>query len=630
MNNGDNEDIDIKVNNDDMFSDSEDTEFKLDISEDFFDEEEPESTNEEVFRNKTFTENDEGSVTEEEYDESDFADVDGSVQPVSETSDSETDMTETDEENPNTFNENMEDVADQEDGTDTEAVLEPEGEDSPKDSNEDSAEEPEEVEDGSEDISETGEEALSEEDFDEVNPDEESESGDEAAEPETEEDEAGEGSDGEPDGESDYDDEDFVEFVDDGSIEEEGTEGGNGNGDGNGEDEADSGKAYLGLKIFLSFVGAVVIFAIWLLGTSSGRSFGLGIAAKFIKRTIEAGEVADRETSRDEISADNVSYLEGEETGEGFSYDEELPMDEAMRQRESLLRMNPPRSEEYVKTYLLFGLEEINGGSNTDAIMLVSINTKDNTIKLTSICRDTYVDIPGYYSNKINSVYAIGAYGAESSAEGRIKGANLLEEVIERTFEIDISGYAFVNFNRFEKIIDRLGGLDLQLGAEEAEYLRTTNYISIKANRKGIVEGWNYGLNGNQVLGYVRVRKAATLGGETNDYGRTVRQRRVINAIIDKYKASGLSEMISIATDCLGYVRTDLTEEQIKDILVSIVNNKITTTQNFRVPYDGLFYDTGADGIFNGKSTITWTLVMDENIDANIKKLHQFIFLDEE
>lgn len=612
MKSGDTNDNDIKVNSDDLFTDSEDTEFRLDISEDFFEDNEQTEGSEEEFKNKSFSEEDEESFSDPEV------------------------LTE-------------------------EALLEGDAEDVTSDDSQGEQTDREEVEEAF-DETDFDETELDETEFDETDLDEDS--SEDEVQADRDEDSL---VDEEQDVESEYDDEDFVEFVDDGTLGEEGSEepsegddgnsgdgdgdGGDGNGDNgdgdrddgevdfteeDGEEEEDtseesSGRRNLGLKIFLGFVAAVVVFAIWLLGTNVGRSFGLGIAAKFIKRTMDAGEVADREARNGEISVEGEEYTGPTVIGDtGLSIsEEELPLDEAIRQRASLLRSEPPRSEDYVKTYLMFGIEEIDGASNTDAIMLVSINTKDNTIKLTSILRDTLVDIPGYYPNKINSVYAIGAYNAESAAEGRAQGAALLTEVIERIFDVKISGYAFVNFNRFERIIDSLGGIDLQLGAEEAEYLRTTNYISNKENRKGIVEGWNYGLNGNQVLGYVRVRKVATLGGADNDYGRTVRQRRVINAIIEKYKSVGLSDMLSIATECLGYVRTNLTEDQIKDILVDVVNNKIFTTKSSRVPFDNLFYDSGRTGVYNGKSTITWALVMDENIDENIKKLHQFIFLDE-
>jgi LCP family protein required for cell wall assembly len=285
------------------------------------------------------------------------------------------------------------------------------------------------------------------------------------------------------------------------------------------------------------------------------------------------------------------------------------------------------RSEDYVKTYLLFGIEEIGGAANTDAILLLSVNTMDNTLKLTSIMRDTFVDIPGYYSNKINSVYAHGMKTGETLGEKRLNGGKLLTEVIEETFNIDITGFACVNFRNFQDIIDRLGGIDLELGSSEASYLRTTNYISNPAYRT-VQAGWNH-MNGNQVLGYCRVRKRATLGGANADYGRTLRHRRVINAVVQQYKSLPLTDMYSALKDILGYIITDLTEEDISTMLRNIVENKTFSLEQFRLPVDGMFKDSGKKGIFNGKYTVTYALTLDKYRDDNIKALHDFVFLDD-
>lgn len=379
--------------------------------------------------------------------------------------------------------------------------------------------------------------------------------------------------------------------------------------------------------IGLIVLGVIVVFAIWAVGTKSGKSFCMGIAAKFIHSNIQTDDhtevpgddTVDDATIVDDGLSDSDSMLEMDENGNVVIYDPNGQIIEMVKE---------PRSEEYVKTYLIFGIESIDGAANTDAIMLVSINTKDNTIKMTSILRDTYVNIPGWDKNKLNSAYAKGAHGASTGAEARRRGAALLIRTIEETFDVKISGYASVGFDSFEKIIDRLGGLDIELGEKEAKYLNTTNYISKPENRN-VSAGWNH-LNGNQVMGYVRVRKVETLGGVNNDYGRTTRQRRVISAIIKKYKSSGILDLISITKDCLGYVHTNLTEEQIKDALTLIVNNGIYTTDSLRLPIEGGYYDSGKKGIDNGSTKVTYTLVMEGKEEDNIKALHQFLFLDPE
>ncbi|MCR5322405.1 MAG: LCP family protein [Lachnospiraceae bacterium] len=373
-------------------------------------------------------------------------------------------------------------------------------------------------------------------------------------------------------------------------------------------------------RIGLVFLGLVVVFAVWTVGTESGRKFGLSLVARFIHEN--AGKEEDPDFTPIPVDPDDPTpTAEADPVNPNITEMPEIT-DPATG------KVIEVRSEDYVKSYLLFGIEEIDGAANTDAILLISVNSKDSTIKMTSILRDTYVNIPGHYANKINAVYSMGARGATTRAEAHKNGAELLVKVIEETFKIKISGWACVNFNSFEYIVNRLGGIDIELGEAEAKYLNKTNYIS-NPEYRNVSPGWNH-LNGNQVLGYCRVRKKETLGGANNDYGRTVRHRRVINAIIKKYTSSGITELLPILRDILAYVYTDLSEDELTDVMSMIVENKIYNTQSLRIPIDGTFYDSGEKGIDNGYRQVTWTLVMGDELSENIKKLYQFVFLDEE
>ena len=414
----------------------------------------------------------------------------------------------------------------------------------------------------------------------------------------------------------DYTDEDFEEYKRD--LTED--------GDDRDMDEEDvpvgRHKAGTVAKIGWIILLLVIAFAVWIVATHSGKKVISRIAGRYISENIGTA-VEDEEIPATEITdvpeEEQTGVIQIGENGEIIVTDDDGNVIEKTKE---------PRSEDYVRTYLLFGLEEINGAANTDAIMLVSINTQDNTIKLTSLLRDTYVDIPGWEPNKLNAVYARGAKGAKTSKEAKNNGAALLIRVIEDTYDVDITGYACVNFDSFEAIIDRLGGLDIELGEKEAKYLNTTNYISNPDNRN-VSAGVNH-LNGNQVMGYVRVRKVETLGGSNNDYGRTVRQRRVINAVISKYKSAGLSEMISIMKDCLGYIYTNLTQEQITEAIELVFTNSIYKTKSMRLPTGELFTDSEKEGIFNGKNNITYALVMGDYYEENVRRFHQFLFLDED
>lgn len=386
------------------------------------------------------------------------------------------------------------------------------------------------------------------------------------------------------------------------------------------DDFEDSGKKpkkkRKALKIIIIIIAVLLAIAAFLAFTLPGRRIVYWFAGKWIEWHVN-GNIDDEEDIWGDSAYDDAENPEESELADGTELPEEIVKND-----------DTSRSDEDVKTYLLFGIEEIGGASNTDAIMLLSVNKKDNTLKLTSIMRDTYVDIPGFRSNKINAAYADGRQVGSTKEERNKNGATLVMNVIENTFDIDITGYLSVNFKSFEKIVDRLGGIDINLGEKEAAYLRKTNYISDPNNRGSIKAGINH-MNGNQVLGYSRVRKVPNVNGTNYDYGRTERHRMVIDAIIQQYKSLSLPQMYSVMSDCLQYVQTDLTGEDFSEIIENVVENKIFTVKQMRLPIDGMFTDSGKKAIDNGsKSGVTYALVIGKYMDKTIKKFHNFVFLD--
>ena len=87
-------------------------------------------------------------------------------------------------------------------------------------------------------------------------------------------------------------------------------------------------------------------------------------------------------------------------------------------------------------------------------MMILTVDSKNKSLKLTSLNRDTYVDIPGHGEEKLTHAYAYG-------------GVNLLVETIENNFEIDIQNYAVVDFYSFMDIVDALGGVEVDVHKNE-------------------------------------------------------------------------------------------------------------------------------------------------------------------
>lgn len=345
----------------------------------------------------------------------------------------------------------------------------------------------------------------------------------------------------------------------------------------------------------------LLIFA-WLAFTKSGHRVIYKIAGGLIHQGLDKDE--DIEVSSVIIPIDKNTKKNDKNMAEAKETNNN---EQAIEKEELIARIKPePREEDYVNNFLLFGLEEIFKAKNTDTIMLASVNTQDCTIKLTSILRDTYIDdVVGYNPNKLNAFFSLG-------------GAKTFVDVIEDKYRIKIDGYAYLNFDSFEKIIDYLGGISIELGEEEAKYLNRTNYISNPSNRT-VKLGWN-DLNGNQALGYCRIRLVETIGGANDDYGRTLRQRRVIKAAFNKYKSKGLLDLLRISKNILGYVKTNVSQQQIEKALEDIIENKISKMETMRLPVNGAYE---APISYQG---VKYPLIYDW--DENVIQLYQFIYLD--
>ncbi len=235
-----------------------------------------------------------------------------------------------------------------------------------------------------------------------------------------------------------------------------------------------------------------------------------------------------------------------------------------------------PSESKTVYNILLIGVETFEGALNTDTMIVASLDSKKNVIKLTSLMRDLYVEIPGYRNNKLNSAYANG-------------GINLLYDTIATNLGLSMDGYVLVDFDDFEEIIDYLGGIDIELTSKEAEYLRTTNYISNPANRN-VVTGVQH-MNGNQVLGYCRIRKVSTKT-EGSDFGRTQRQRTVLEKIFEKLRKKNVIQLGMIMNNIISNIdiKTDITKTEYNSYLQQAVYLEKNELETFRVPIDDSYY----------------------------------------
>lgn len=220
---------------------------------------------------------------------------------------------------------------------------------------------------------------------------------------------------------------------------------------------------------------------------------------------------------------------------------------------------------DHIVNIMLVGQDAREGESTqrSDTMMLLTFNTYKKTITLTSIMRDQYVQIPGYGKTKLNHAYQYG-------------GMSLMNETLYNHFGIEIDGNFEVNFTGFEKIIDLLGGVDIELTKAEVKYLKSKGYSYVKV-------GMNH-LPGDCALLYARLRSIDT------DYARAERQRNVMMSLFEAYKDLSYTQMLSLLHEILPMLKTNMTMSDITgyamDLYPMLSGARIET---LRIPVDGTF-----------------------------------------
>lgn len=264
-------------------------------------------------------------------------------------------------------------------------------------------------------------------------------------------------------------------------------------------------------------------------------------------------------------------------------------------------------------TYALFGLdhrsrnEKLNT-ENSDTIIIASINNDTKAVKLVSVYRDTLLNVKDDTYSKANATYALG---------GPAQAVNMLNT----NLDLNITDYVSIDFDALVTVVDCLGGLDIPLSY--AEIVHMNNYCVETAEETGksytpvelpepkpedqeAIVG-TYHLNGVQATSYCRIRYTASL-----DMGRTERQRRVIQMIVDKAKKAGLSTIFDIMDQVFPMVKTSVSKTEILKLIPAMIGYCIDETTGF--PQDYKF------------ATVKGSVIVPTTLDSNVLKLHQFLY----
>jgi LCP family protein required for cell wall assembly len=240
----------------------------------------------------------------------------------------------------------------------------------------------------------------------------------------------------------------------------------------------------------------------------------------------------------------------------------------------------------------LFGLSMNPGEDNsTDSIMILSIDEKRNKLKVSSIMRDTYVELAdGRGANNIKNAYRFG-------------GPALAIKTLNSNYDLNIKNYVTVDYEGFEKLIDSIGGVEIEIKDYEVPLMR----------QFGIYSSGKHTLSGKQALAYSRDRK---LGN--GDFERTERHRTVLTKVFEKMQSVELTKYPAIISDMLPYVETNMNKGEIIGLATTVFPN-MKTLEPARFPVDGYWFEDKKLGEY-------YYIVA--NIKTTAYQMHRFIYYD--
>lgn len=247
-----------------------------------------------------------------------------------------------------------------------------------------------------------------------------------------------------------------------------------------------------------------------------------------------------------------------------------------------------------IKNILLMGTDSRDvtlDRGRSDTMIVISYNSKDGSVKLTSLLRDSLVPIEGYGWNRINTAYFFG-------------GVGLAINTVNQLYALDIQDFIVIDLNGAEDFIDYIGGVDITLTEEEANLYSTYTGTRISA-------GVNH-FYSNLALTHMRNRAIG------NDFGRTQRQRDTVTAIIKQVLTQkSVTEIYDIVDYSFSLIKTNISATDLVSLAASVLSNaSAISIKSQNVPYS----DAYQFAWYNGMSIISYDIS-----DAS-RRINEFIY----
>jgi len=251
--------------------------------------------------------------------------------------------------------------------------------------------------------------------------------------------------------------------------------------------------------------------------------------------------------------------------------------------------------------------EYVEKGNRSDSVMLVTIDSNKKDIKISSIARDTYVDIPGYSTEKLTHAYAY-------------EGIDLLKEVFKVNFDLDIDKYIAVNFISFMDIMDELGGVEVNIAEKDID--EVNKYIDAcygyynnkkdEVDKEYITRAGVQKLNGYQALAFSRIRY-------TDDaFARDNRHRDVAESVYKEFLKKGPEDYKRCADILLDNTKTNISPMEMLNLGYTVFNINDKKIDQLQFPLEEY-----RNGHIISKEK-GWVLEWDK--EENLKAWHEFIY----
>lgn len=297
----------------------------------------------------------------------------------------------------------------------------------------------------------------------------------------------------------------------------------------------------------------------------------------------EAQNTGEVEDTADAAEADTAGEAE-EADAEDVPYEEQLIYEVAQRDAE-------------VINILLIGTDSRAGKTEatgrSDSMMLVSYDRADGKVRLVSLMRDSWVKINGNRWGRLNTAYNSGGPGA-------------LINTVNICFDLDVQYYAAIGFSVFEELIDKIGGVTVDLTKKEAQFINEKMKKRVLEPKDGPVL-----LDGEKALWYARCR--ADVDG---DFSRTERQRHLMELLFESMRTDAdLQKMTALASYAVENVTTNLTLDKMIELGTRVLTDDIAL-ESYRLPFDGTWKHAEKNG----------GAVLSVDLEANAEALHAVLY----